>query len=121
EGATFERVVDHYLDSFDPARVKPGTRRCAPTATVDSRYVPAEVRREVAARTEGRCAVPFCDHEVFLEFAHVVPHAAGGDREARNGLGLCHGHHVLYDRGLLRVEGPSDAPRFFDVEGRDLS
>jgi hypothetical protein len=33
---------------------------------------------------------------------------------------LCDYHHTLYERGMLRIEGPPDAPVFLDETGRRL-
>jgi hypothetical protein len=120
EGETLERVVDHYLLTFDPLRKKEASRRLPHTATVRGRYVPAQVQREVAARDGDRCAVPFCDHDMFLQNAHVQPHAEGGHREADNLLRLCSRHHRMLDEGRIRMVGPADAPTFLDERGRPL-
>lgn len=120
-GEAFETVVDLYLDTFDPDRVSPGVRRLPHTELVEGRYVPADVRREVLARQHGRCAVPFCDHTIFVEFAHLVPHASGGHREADNLVLLCSVHHRYFDEGALFLRGTAARPRFFDREGNDLA
>jgi hypothetical protein len=120
EGETLEAVADHYLASFDPSRRRPGTRRSPHTSMVPGRYVPASVRRTLGERNGDRCAIPLCGHEVFLENAHVVPHAHGGDREAENLVRLCRRHHRMFDEGSLRMLGPPDRPRFVACDGRDL-
>jgi hypothetical protein len=89
EGETIGVLSRHYLETFDPLRAKPGRRRVPDTATVDSRYVPVAVRRAVWARTGGRCAVWGCPNRKGLQFAHLDPHRAGGDREADNIVLLC--------------------------------
>jgi hypothetical protein len=120
-GQAFGTIVEHYLDDHDPQRVKPGSRRVPDTVTVAGRYVPVEVQREIFARQHERCAVPFCDHEIFLEMAHIVSHATGGSREADNLIILCSRHHAWYDAGYLWMTGSLDAPDFFDDEDRDLA
>jgi len=121
EGETIEATVDHYLTSFDPMRAKAGSRRLPHTSTVGGRYVPAEVRRQLMARGDDRCAIPFCDHDIFLENAHVVSHARGGHRDADNLLRLCSKHHRMLDEGKLRQVGPAGDPKFADARGRGLS
>ena len=121
EGETFETVVDHYLDTFDPDRVPAGTRRVPDTAMVNGRYVPMAVRRELDARQGHRCAVPYCDHTIFLEKAHIVAHARGGDREADNLLLLCSWHHEELDAGWISMTGTATKPVFLDPQGRDLA
>jgi hypothetical protein len=130
-GQTLECLADHYLDRFDPARVRPGPRRLPDTRLVmvhgagalkgGFRSVPREVCRELFERQGHRCAVPFCGRGIFLEKAHVVAHSHGGGREADDLLGLCSYHHRLLDSGRMRMEGTAANPRFFDEEGRDLS
>jgi hypothetical protein len=50
-----------------------------------------------------------------------VAHASGGSREADNLDDLCSDHHTMYEQGLLRVEGPTDAPVFYDATGRPIT
>ena len=120
-GETFETVVDHYLDTFDVDRVEPGARRAPPTAMIGSRYVPMAVRREIYERQGRTCAVPLCEHTMFLELAHLVAHASGGDREADNLVLLCSLHHRFLDGGTIRMEGTASKPHFLDALGRDFA
>lgn|GEM_PF-2703271 len=120
-GEAFEVANTHYLETYDDDRVTPGDRRVPSTALLSGRYVPREVRREVFARQKGRCAVPFCAHDMFVEMAHLVPHAFGGSREADNLLLLCSSHHRDFDEGWLTVEGTAATPLFFDRSGHDLT
>lgn len=120
-GEAFEIANTHYLDTFDDDRVTPGDRRLPSTSLVKGRYVPREVRREVFERQKGRCAVPFCGNEMFVEMAHLVSHRSGGSREAENLLLLCSAHHTDFDEGWLTVEGTAASPRFFDRSGNDLA
>ena len=119
-GETFETVVDHYLDSFDVDRVAPGERRVEHTTHVAGRYIPMAVRREIYERQGHACAVPFCEHTLFLEHAHIVAHASGGSREADNLVLLCSLHHLFLDTGYLRLAGTAAKPLFFDDRGRDF-
>jgi len=120
-GETLGVVCDHYLDTFDEERVSPGERRCPPTALVNGRYVPRAVRREIFERQGQQCAVPMCEHTMFLEKAHLVAHASGGDREAENLVLLCSLHHFFLDTGVLHIVGTAAKPRFFDEKGRDFA
>jgi len=118
EGETVVVLSDHYLESFDDARKKPRPRRKAAgngrsLSRGTSRSIPSTEKRAIRGRGE-RCQFPGCDHLIFLDHAHRVPHAAGGSREASNLLLLCRLHHVLYDAGWIRVEGPSDRPEFYE-------
>jgi hypothetical protein len=114
EGQTIGVLSEHYLDSFDPERVEEGKRRVEDTCNSHSRYIPASVKREVRRRSGGCCQWPRCDNRIFLNFAHRKWHSRGGSREAANLLDLCLVHHALLDAGWIRVEGPSDAPIFYE-------
>ena len=109
-----------YLDTLDPMRAKPGPRRVPDTRTVDSRYVPREVKRQVWNRTKGRCAVWGCRCRKRGQFAHLFPHCEGGSREADALILMCPDHHKLFDAGLLIVEGTAENPIFKDVKGNLL-
>ena len=114
-------VVHDWLDERDPLRTTPGTRRLPDTAAIPgSRYVPSEVDRAVRGRSEDRCRVPFCDNAYWVHRSHRVPHREGSSREADALDLLCDYHHALYERGMLRIEGPPDAPIFSDEHGRRL-
>ena len=112
EGQAVEVLSDHYLDSFDPERKRPRVRRMLDTSGRPGRHVAAEVKRAVVGRQGDRCAVPDCDHEIFLNNAHIRAHRRGGSREARNLLSLCREHHALYDLGFLKVSGTPEKPVF---------
>jgi 5-methylcytosine-specific restriction endonuclease McrA len=74
------------------------TPRSAATATPNSRYVPANVKRLVWKRDGGRCA--FCGEQgrctetEFLEFHHIVPYAAGGPTSVDNLALRCRSHNA---------------------------
>ena len=121
EGETVEVLADHYLDSFDEERKTPRARRMADTsggapsangAGNGDRTIPAEVKREVIARQGDICAHPLCEHEIFLEFSHEEPHAAGGSREADNLERLCDDCHDARDAGLLIIERTAEGVEF---------
>lgn len=101
-GQTFSRVVEFYLEKHDPLST-PGAARRVPHTSLrpGSRYIPAEVKRAVRARSGGVCEVQGCEHRLGLEFAHRVPHAEGSAREVEDLGELCHRHHVLYDAGTI--------------------
>jgi len=120
-GETVEQLADHYRGSFDLTRIQPRKRRLPDTATIpDDRYVAAQVRRTIALRQRG-CAVPRCPNRIFVEKSHRIAHAKGGSREAKDLDDICPCHHKMYEQGLLRIEGPADAPRFHDARGREIT
>lgn len=120
-GQTLGIIVDDWLADHDPLRTTPGTRRLPDTSMLPGeRYVPAEVDREVRARSEDRCMVPLCDSGTWVHRSHRVAHRDGGSREAAQLDLLCDYHHRLYEGGSLRIEGPADAPIFTDANGRRI-
>ena len=119
-GETLGVIASFYLDACDPARVEPAARRMGSTDDIPGRSIPVEERRKIHARQGERCAVPFCGREIFLQVAHVIPHAYRGNREASNLLLLCGQHHQAFDEGLIRLVGTAEKPEFVDAQGRSL-
>ena len=124
-GQTFHRMLDEFLEKHHPLYRAGAARRAADTTpsgpeptTPGSRYIPAEVRRAVYRRTWDRCAVPYCDRHLFLQFSHRRPHREGGSREEDNLDLLCGWHHMLYEQGVITIEGSADLPVFKTREGR---
>ena len=81
----------------------------------ESRNIPAEVKRRVAARDQRRCGFVAsngrrCDARRFLEFHHVVPYAAGGQPTVENIQLRCRAHNgyeadLFYGPGKRRTRG----------------
>ena len=117
DGQTFQRVIDHYLDTFDPQRRAPGARRVGDTNGIPgSRYVPADVQRAVRERSEGRCEFDeSCPNRMWLQFVHLHPHAEGSGREVTDLVEGCNRHHTLYDAGKIRFVGWKDGKPVFEV------
>jgi hypothetical protein len=74
--------------------------RAGAATTIDSRHVPANVKRAVWLRDGGRCAFighggRRCNARGFLEFHHVKPYAVGGEATVENIQLRCraHNHH----------------------------
>ena len=97
----FDRALTVLLD--DLARRKYGAAKRPRARTRGqqprSRHVPAEVRRAVWARDNGRCAYVAangrrCEDQGFLEFHHLVPHADGGEATAGNIELRCRAHNA---------------------------
>jgi hypothetical protein len=99
-----ETIVDRALTLLleDIERTKlaatphPRSRAVSQTAT---RHIPAAVKRAVWSRDGGRCAFHGregrCQETGFLEFHHVVPHAAGGETSVENLQLRCRAHNAL--------------------------
>jgi len=95
-----------------PEPKPPKTRRSSALAEprpAPRAAIPAEVRREVWARDQGRCTWPLagggtCGSTHRLELDHVVPHARGGPATVANLRVLCRFHNDLAARQLLGEE-----------------
>ena len=68
-----------------------------------TRFVPAQVRREIHARDGGQCAFVArdgrrCSATALLEFDHVKPFARSGAADTSNMRLLCKAHNLLHAR-----------------------
>lgn len=117
---TVAAVARHYLVWHDAAYRRPGRRRMPSTRGRPGRAVPAEVDRALRKRHEGRCAVPGCDHSIWVDRAHLRAKRLGGDQESGNLILLCRRHHWMLDSGQIRLVGPPGQRRFCTRGGRDL-
>jgi 5-methylcytosine-specific restriction endonuclease McrA len=94
----FERAITLLLEDLEKKKIA-ATERPRTVMRVDkhSRYIPAEVRRTVWARDDGRCRFEGpqgrCTETGFLEFHHVHPFAAGGTTTADNLELRCAAHN----------------------------
>jgi hypothetical protein len=79
-------------------RPRAGSRR-RPAGSEQTRQVPADVRRAVWARDEGRCgfegAQGRCTATGFLELHHVIPFASGGPTTTENLSLRCRAHNLF--------------------------
>jgi hypothetical protein len=120
EVETVEFLSRRWLDGEGDGEPKPGKRRKPPTKAGDTRTISEEVKREVRARTGGRCQRWGCWRRAFTNFAHLTPYAEGGNQEAENIVLLCPLDHLLCDRKLLIIEGSAENPIFRDAKGNLL-
>jgi hypothetical protein len=127
--AIFERALTLLLEHVERTKLASTGRprrsrgpRTAGTAagpgiTARSRHIPAAVRREVWARDGGQCAFSGmhgrCTERGFLEFHHVLPHAAGGKPTVDNIQLRCRAHNAYEAReffGEQVIKEARDAP-----------
>jgi 5-methylcytosine-specific restriction endonuclease McrA len=97
--AVVDRALDVLIGRLEKRKLAATRRPRSPrTRSTRPRTVPADVRRLVWARDEGRCTFVGatgrrCAASAFLEFDHVVPVARGG-RSTVDGLRLrCRAHN----------------------------
>jgi 5-methylcytosine-specific restriction endonuclease McrA len=104
--AIVERALTVLVEQLEKTKHASTTRpkTTISSATSTSRHVPAEVKRAVWARDEGRCAFVGtdgrCEEIGFLEFHHVVPFAAGGPTDVGNLQLRCRAHNA-YEAALF--------------------
>ncbi len=97
------QIIDRALSALleDLARKKLAATdhpRDSRRITQGSRHIPAAVKREVWRRDGGQCAFVGkdgcrCTERGFLEFHHVLPHAAGGEPTVDNLQLRCRAHN----------------------------
>ena len=97
--AIFDRALTLLLQELGRAKLAAAIRpRGARPSKLESRSIPATVRREVWKRDGGRCAFVGtsgrCSETGFLEFHHVVPYADGGEATVSNIELRCRAHNV---------------------------
>ena len=139
-GPIFARALDLLVEDLVRQKYAVTAQpRPARGTALDSRHVPAEVKRAVFIRDRGRCAFASsdgrtCGERAFVEFHHVVPFAVGGGATVENVQLRCKAHNgyeaevffgpgrqyggvgvesVLSDRvrgGEFRNESPPHAP-----------
>lgn len=63
----------------------------------NSRYIPAEIRRDVLVEAGHACAIPTCQYPA-TEFAHIEPFSKVKRHDASNIIALCPNHHSQFDR-----------------------
>ena len=59
------------------------------------RYIPAQIKREVWSRDQGRCTFPGCSSKHFLEYDHIQPVSLHGKSNLENLRLLCRAHNQL--------------------------
>jgi hypothetical protein len=110
-GATTEVVLEAALDLLLAAHErKKGLvkkpRPSPPQPSTSPRHIPAEVKRAVWTRDEGKCQWPLasggiCGSTTRLELDHVVPLARGGASTVGNTRVLCRIHNGLAARQVF--------------------
>jgi len=109
-GAGAEAILEAGLDLILARRAKrralverPRKATAPPPAAADTGHIPAEVRRAVWTRDEGRCQWPLdsgdtCGATHPVELDHVLPRARGGPSTVDNLRILCRRHNDLAAR-----------------------
>jgi hypothetical protein len=103
--AVFDRALTLLVADLERRKLAAAERpRPGGPVKAGSRHVPAEVRRAVWRRDQGRCAFTTpagrrCDATRALEFHHVSPFAAGGPPTAANVQLRCPAHN-RHEAGL---------------------
>jgi hypothetical protein len=122
--AVLEAALDLLLAAQDRKRGLVKKPRKSPARpSLRPRHIPAEVKRAVFARDEGRCTWPLasggvCGSKTRLELDHVVPVARGGTSTVSNIRLLCATHNGLAAR---QVFGDRWMDRFTARAGSDAS
>jgi hypothetical protein len=89
-----------------------------------SRHIPAQVKRAVWLRDDGRCAFVGsrgrrCSERAFLEFHHREPYAIGGEPTVGNIALRCRAHNLHEDELLFGPRAPGRSPVALRSGARD--
>jgi 5-methylcytosine-specific restriction endonuclease McrA len=100
ESEVLERALDALVAKLEARKFGKTGRPRAARASRDPRHIPAEVRRAVVARDEGRCTFVGdhghrCETRDALQFDHIVPVARGGASTEDNLRLRCRAHNQL--------------------------
>jgi HNH endonuclease len=77
------------------------------TARVTQRQGQSDFRDLLIRTYSGRCAVSECKAVDVLEAAHIRPYGGPGSNHPSNGILLRADLHLLFDKGLLRIDPES--------------
>ena len=104
--AIFDRALTLLLNDLERRRLSKVERpRPAQGTNSRGRYVAAQVKREVWARDDGRCAFVGadgrCEERGLLELHHVVPFADGGPTTVENLQLRCRAHNAYAARAYF--------------------
>ncbi len=90
-------------------------------ASLDTRYIPAEIKRQVAERDRHRCTFVStrgrrCNERSMLEYDHAVPVARGGRSTVANLRLRCRAHNqyeaeCAFGAGFMHARRPVAGPR----------
>jgi 5-methylcytosine-specific restriction endonuclease McrA len=115
----FELALNTLIERLDREKFAATDRpRVGRGITPGSRAIPAEVKRAVWKRDDGRCAFVGkdrrCNETGFLEFHHVVPFGRDGEATVENIALRCWAHNQY--EAVLDF-GPRDLGRSIEMEG----
>jgi hypothetical protein len=89
-------------------------------ASLDTRYIPAEIKRQVAERDRDRCTFVGtqgrrCEERSMLEYDHALPVARGGRSTVENLRLRCRAHNqyeaeCAFGAGFMRAKRPLAGP-----------
>jgi hypothetical protein len=121
EAAVFERALAALLVELARKKFAAADRpRPSGGATPGSRYIPAEVKREVWLRDLGRCVFTGttgrrCSERGFLEFHHRKPHAEGGPPTVDNIELRCRRHNDYEARAHFGTDLAREEPAAYST------
>jgi hypothetical protein len=84
--------------------IEPAIRE-KPTQARASQSIPPRTRRLVMRRAGGRCEVPGCTHDLFLDVHHCDLRSEGGSDDPNRLIAMCGAHHGAVHSGRLIIHG----------------
>lgn len=77
-------------------------------------------RNAVLHAYDFQCAICRCHEEKLLEAAHIKAVADDGTDELNNGICLCANHHIMFDKGLLKIDFKERRLSYLDDGLKDM-
>lgn len=61
-------------------------------------------RDDILNRVDNKCCICRCREKKILQAAHICAVEEGGNDSIDNGICLCANHHLMYDKGIIRID-----------------
>jgi 5-methylcytosine-specific restriction endonuclease McrA len=120
-GEVLKRSLQALVRLLEKRKFAATERPRARRSHAGSRYIPAEVRREVYERDGGQCTFVGegghrCEATRALEFDHMIPRARGGETTARNLRLRCRAHNQFeaertFGAGFMKARRAAAKPK----------
>jgi 5-methylcytosine-specific restriction endonuclease McrA len=123
-----ELALDALIAQLEKQKFAATDHPRAPREPGRGRHIPAELKRRVQARDQGRCTFVSqngrrCDSRRYLEYDHIEPVARGGKSTFENLRLRCRAHNqygaeCVFGSGFMHEKRERSAPRGRPRQGR---
>ncbi|RYZ97351.1 MAG: HNH endonuclease [Proteobacteria bacterium] len=95
---TLAALLELYLRKEDPVQKAQRAPQPRKPSSLAAEQIPAASRHAVNERDEGRCQIPACESERWIDIHHIKARCAGGTHAPENLITLCGFHHREHHR-----------------------